>query len=273
MATQQVAKQLTVAQKVTKMKNVINSEEMIARARSIVGTKEAGTFLASCLDLYSANLTGCDPYAVMAQCMKAASLHLPVSNALGFVYVVPYKDKSGNPVPTFMIGYKGLIQLAQRTGQYKYINADMIYEGEQVTYNRITGMMEIAGEAQSDQVIGYFAYFQLLNGFEKCVYWTKEKVIAHAKRYSKAYNSGPWQTNFDAMAMKTVVRQLISKYGIMSIEFANAIVQDNADEVEAEVRENANGEPLMLPETIMGGADAPEARLDEQAPQDGEPDF
>lgn len=269
MATQQ----LTVAQKVTRMKNVINSDEMIARARSIVGTKEAGTFLASCLDLYSANLTGCDPYAVMAQCMKAASLHLPVSNSLGFVYVVPYKGKDGNPVPTFMIGYKGLIQLAQRTGQYKYINADMVYEGENVAYNRITGMVEISGEAVSDKVVGYFAYFQLLNGFEKCVYWTKEKVTAHAKRYSKAFNSGPWQTNFDAMAMKTVVRQLISKYGIMSIEFANAIVQDNADEVEEEVKQNANGEPLMLPEAITAGQDVQETKAEEAVPQDGEPDF
>ena len=266
-------KTLTVAQKVTRMKNVINSDEMIARAQSIVGAKEAGTFLASCLDLYTSNLTGCDPYAVMAQCMKAASLHLPVSNALGFVYVVPYKDKNGNPVPTFMIGYKGLIQLAQRTGQYKYINADMVYEGEEVSYNRITGMMELSGEPASDKVIGYFAYFQLLNGFEKCVYWSREKVTAHAKRYSKAFSSGPWQTNFDSMALKTVVRQLISKYGIMSIEFANVVAQDNADEVEAEVRENANGEELTLPDIIPTEGNVPEAKPEIEAQPDGEPDF
>lgn len=264
------AKQLII-QKVSKMKSMINSDEIIARARNIVGAKEAGTFLASCLDLYTSKLTGCDPYAVMAQCMKAASLHLPISNSLGFVYVVPYKDKSGTPVPTFMIGYKGLIQLAQRTGKYKYINADMVYEGEQVTHNRITGMLEISGAAESDKVIGYFAYFQLLNGFEKCVYWTKERVIAHAKKYSKAYNDGPWQSNFDAMALKTVVRQLISKYGIMSIEFADAIAHDNADEVEPEVRENANGEALVLPEAEpdVQANENPEAAQG----QDGEPDF
>lgn len=271
-----MAKELTAVQtRINTMKGIVQNESIIKRAQGVLG-REAGTFLASCLDLYTSNLTGCDPSAVMAQCMKAAALHLPVSASLGFCYVVPY----GN-VPTFQIGYKGLIQLAQRTGQYKYINADMVYEGEAVVNDRITGDVTITGEPTSDKVIGYFAYFQLLNGFEKCIYWTKEKVTSHAKRYSKAFNNGPWQTNYDAMALKTVIRQLISKYGIMTVEFANAISMDNEDDVESEVNQNANGDAILLPPMETN-----ENKQNEQATpapivmtentsagQDGEPDF
>lgn len=149
------------------------------------------------------------------------------------------------------IADKGIIQLAQRSGQYKYINADVIYQGEQVNYNRVTGMLEITGDKTSDEAIGYFGYFQLMNGFEKASYWSKEKVIAHAKRFSQAYKAGkkdsPWFTSFDAMAMKTVIKQLISKYGPMSVEFANAMANDNADRVEAEVAENANKTAVVIP--------------------------
>ncbi len=270
-----MAKELSAVQlRINTMKGIVANENIIKRAKDVLG-REAGTFLASCLDLYSSNLTDCEPSAVMAQCMKAAALHLPVSNSLGFAYIVPYK---GNP--TFMIGYKGLIQLAQRTGQYKYINADMVYEGETVTNNRISGMVEISGEPVSDKVIGYFAYFKLLNGFEKCIYWTRDRVTSHAKKYSKAFNNSnaPWQTSFDAMALKTVIRQLISKYGIMSIEFANAITQDNEDEVEAEVNQNANGEALVLPSgdaTVEQAEEPPKEQPQVQMPEqkDGEPDF
>ena len=145
---------------------------------------------------------------------------------------------------------KGYIQLAQRSGQYRFLNADVVYEGETAAYNRITGTLEITGQATSDNAIGYFAYFQLLNGFEKAVYWTKEKVTAHAQRYSKAWKDGPWRSNFDAMALKTVVRNLISKYGVMSVEFANAVASDNGDDaIEAEIIENANMTPVEFPAT------------------------
>lgn len=146
---------------------------------------------------------------------------------------------------------KGYIQLAQRSGQYKYINADIVYEGEKVNYDRVTGMLVIEGEAKSEKAIGYFAYFQLLNGFEKAVYWSKEKVLAHAKRFSKQYGNknGSWQTNFDAMALKTVIRNIISKYGIMSVEFANTLAAESVDDkIEAEFTEKANGAEIKLPD-------------------------
>lgn len=231
-----------------KLTATLNNETIQQKFRSIL-EENAGAFMASIIELYQSDsaLQRCDPNKVILEALKAATLKLPINKQLGFAYIIPY----GN-VPTFQMGYKGYIQLAQRSGQYRHINADLVYEGEQVAYNRITGMLEITGTAKSENPIGYFAYFQLLNGFEKCVYWTREKVEAHAKRYSKAWSKqdSPWHTNFDAMALKTVIRNIISKYGVMSVEFANAIVNDGADErIEAEVAENANGRPIVIPET------------------------
>ena len=242
---------------IRQMKGLIASDSMKNRMNNVLG-KEAGTFLASVLDLYTSdtNLMECDPNLVMAECMKAASLHLPVSKALGFAYIIPYKNR-GVPVPQFQLGYKGLVQLAQRTGQYKYINADVVYEGETAEYDRITGMLRITGEATSDKAVGYFAYFQLVNGFEKAIYWSRERVEAHAKRYSKAYNykDAPWQTQFDEMAIKTVLKRIISKYGIMSVEFADAVAKDAEDSIEQEVEQNANGAPILIADAGQGTAE------------------
>lgn len=240
-----------------KLKGILNNETMQQNFRNILA-ENAGAFMASIIELYQSDgaLQKCDPNRVVLEALKAATLKLPINKQLGFAYIIPY-----NNVPTFQLGFRGLIQLAQRSGQYRYINADVVCEGESVNYNRITGMLEISGTAKSETPVGYFAYFQLLNGFEKCVYWTREKVEAHAKRYSKAWSKAdsPWHTNFDAMALKTVLKTIISKYGVMSVEFANAIANDSVDDrVEAEVAQNANGQPIVLP---TGVAPALEAAL------------
>ena len=240
-----------------KLKGILNNETMQQNFRNILA-ENAGAFMASIIELYQSDgaLQKCDPNRVVLEALKAATLKLPINKQLGFAYIIPY-----NNVPTFQLGFRGLIQLAQRSGQYRYINADVVCEGESVNYNRITGMLEISGTAKSETPVGYFAYFQLLNGFEKCVYWTREKVEAHAKRYSKAWSKAdsPWHTNFDAMALKTVLKTIISKYGVMSVEFANAIANDSVDDrVEAEVAQNANGQPIALP---TGAAPALEAAL------------
>lgn len=240
-----------------KLKGILNNETMQQNFRNILA-ENAGAFMASIIELYQSDgaLQKCDPNRVVLEALKAATLKLPINKQLGFAYIIPY-----NNVPTFQLGFRGLIQLAQRSGQYRYINADVVCEGESVNYNRITGMLEISGTAKSETPVGYFAYFQLLNGFEKCVYWTREKVEAHAKRYSKAWSKAdsPWHTNFDAMALKTVLKTIISKYGVMSVEFANAIANDSVDDrVEAEVAQNANGQPIVLP---TGAASALEAAL------------
>lgn len=231
----------------SQLKGVLANETMKKNFENIL-KESAGAFMASIIELYQSdnNLQKCNPNAVVLEALKAATLKLPINKGLGFAYIIPY-----GTTPTFQMGYKGIIQLAQRSGQYKYLNADVIYQGEEVSYNRVTGMLEISGEKTGDEAIGYFAYFQLMNGFEKASYWTKEKVIAHAKRFSQAYKAGkkdsPWFTSFDAMAMKTVLKQLISKYGPMSVEFASAMANDNADRVEAEVAENANKTAVIIP--------------------------
>ena len=118
-----------------------------------------------------------------------------------------------------------------RTGAYKTMNMDNVYEGELRVVNRLTGEIDLNGERISDKVIGYFAYIETVNGFSKSLYWTVQKVISHAKKFSKSYNSGAaiWKQNFDEMAQKTVMRNLISKWGVMSVDLQRAIDLDNAD--------------------------------------------
>lgn len=268
----------------SKLKAVLNNDTMQQNFRNILA-ENSGAFMASIIELYQSdsNLQMCDPNKVILEALKAATLKLPINKQLGFAYIIPYGKM--NPIPTFQIGYKGYIQLAQRSGQYRYINADVVYEGERVTYNRVTGMLEITGEATSETPIGYFAYFQLLNGFEKCTYWTKEKVEAHAKRFSKAWikQDSPWHTNFDAMALKTVIRNIISKYGVMSVEFANAVASDSSvdERIEAEVTENANTIPLVITEAqpkleVQQEEDSQSDAVEEEttsAPADEDPGF
>ena len=192
------------------------------------------SFVASLIDLYSSDtyLQKCNPGAVMKEALKAVSLKLPINKALGFAWIIPYNDgKSGQTLPQFQLGYKGYIQLAMRTGAYKTMNMDNVYEGEVKVVNRLTGEIDLTGERISDKVVGYFAYIETVNGFSKTLYWTLEKVISHAKKFSKSYNSGAaiWKQNFDEMAQKTVMRNLIAKWGVMSVDLQRAIDLDNAD--------------------------------------------
>lgn len=232
-------------QRVMAFKQVLNDMSIRNRVRTSLG-ENAGTFLASMLDLYEGEsaLQSCDPQKVAMECLKAASLNLPLVKGLGFAYVVPYGS-----VPTFIVGYKGMIQLAQRSGQYRFLNADAVYEGEEVRVNRLTGQFEIVGEKKSDKAIGYFAYFQLINGFEKYLYMTADEVTAYGKKYSKAFNSGPWKTEFDAMAKKTVLRRIL-KFGPMSTDMQtveNYEMQAEKARAQAEIDANANGKVIDTP--------------------------
>ena len=153
------------------------------------------------IDLYNGDksLQNCNPEAVALECVKAAALNLPLVKSLGFAYVVAYGS-----TPTFIIGYKGLIQLAQRSGMYKTLNADKVFEGEIQSKDKLSGMIDLNGEAVSDTVVGYFAYFKLTNGFEKILYMTKPEIDTYAKKYSKSFASeySPWKTAYDEMAQK-----------------------------------------------------------------------
>jgi recombination protein RecT len=190
-------------------------------------------FVASLIDLYGgdSHLQKCEPKEVIMEALKAATLKLPINKSLGFAYIVPYK-KNGKQVPTFQIGYKGLIQLAMRTGVYSCINADVVYEGELVKTDKLTGHMDLSGKKKSDTIVGFFAHFETVNGFKKTVYITVDDVKAHAKKFSASYDNqySPWKTNFEAMAIKTPLRHLLGKYGIMSVEMEQAFTNDRDDE-------------------------------------------
>jgi recombination protein RecT len=206
--------------------------------------ENAGAFTASVIDLYGSDkyLQQCNPNQVIMECLKAATLKLPINKQLGFAYIVPYKNK-GVMIPQFQLGYKGYVQLAMRTGQYKHLNAGVIYEGVDITRNILTGEIEFSGEPTSDKPQGYFAHLEMLNGFTKTVYMTKEEVLAHAKRYSKSFGhqNSAWKTNFDEMAQKTVIRKLLSKYGYLSTDMVSALSSD-AEDIDEEIRQEANQE-------------------------------
>lgn len=229
--------------KVNQFKEVLNSASIRAQVKNSM-RENAGAFLSSMLDLYTNDkyLQQCDPEKVAMECLKAAFLKLPISRSLGFAYVVPYKN-----VPTFVLGYKGLIQLAQRSGQYRTINADVVYEGELLGVDKLSGRIDLSGERTGDNVEGYFAYFQLVNGFEKTVYMSREQMDEHVRKYSPSATSvkssySPWTTEYDEMGKKTVLRRLISKYGIMSVEMQNALVDESIVAVSKEVRREAEAE-------------------------------
>ncbi len=236
----------TALKPIDKLKAVLNAESVQQQFENTL-QDQAPLFMASIIDLVGqdAYLQQCDPKLVVAECLKAATLRLPISKSLGFAYIVPYKEK-GTPKPQFQLGYKGMIQLAIRTGQYRYINADKVYKGEVVIKDKMTGDIRIEGEPESKEVTGYFAYIELLNGFKKVVHWTKEEIIEHAKRFSKSYGNkfSAWATDFDAMAKKTVLRHILSKYGILSIEMQMAFHEDaKADReanIQADIESNAN---------------------------------
>lgn len=219
--------------------NFMKSEAVQHRFKEVLG-KKANGFISSLLTIVSNNnlLKEADPNSIMTAAMKAAALDLPIEPSLGFAYVVPYNrsEKVGNQwikhkEAQFQIGYKGLIQLALRSGQLKNINSGIVYEEQFVSYDPVFEELKIDfTKPQGTEVKGYFASVKLINGFEKVTFWTKEQVISHGKRFSKSYGNGPWKTDFDAMAQKTVMKAMVSKYVPLSQEMQMGIVADNQDE-------------------------------------------
>jgi recombination protein RecT len=243
--TQQQTQAVAKVAKMDALKKFIASDSIQQQLATALG-ETGSSFAASIIDLYANDsyLQNCQPAAVVMEAMKAAVLKLPVIKGLGFAFIIPYK-KDGLLVPQFQLGYKGLIQLALRTGQYKHINCDMVYEGELRYKNKLTGEFDFDGEPKSEKIVGYFAHFELLNGFSKTLHMTKERVIAHAQKYSKSYKteSSPWKTEFDAMAKKTVLRGLFSHWGYLSVEMQDALTEDDKDVAEkvlSDIAEHGN---------------------------------
>ena len=231
---------------VDKLKKVINMDSVNQQFKNAL-QDNAPLFIASLIDIYASDKTlqKCEPKTVVMEALKAATLRLPLNRNLGFAYIVPYKGKA-----TMQIGYRGYLQLAQRTGQYRYINADAVLEGELVKADKLTGEIDLSGTATSDKIIGYFAHMETVTGFRKTIFWPAEKVEAHMKRYSQSYKSdySPWKTNFESMALKTVLKALLSKYGIMSIDMISAVNEDQEyeDMAQQDIDENANGEVIDI---------------------------
>ncbi len=276
MTTQSSTAVAAAPKKVDVLKNILNAPSVMEQFNNALA-KSAPTFVASVIDLYNGdtNLQQCEPKAVVMEALKAAVLKLPINKALGYAFIIPFnnsvKDDKGNwvkkMVPTFQMGYKGYIQLAMRTGQYRTINADVVYEGELRKANKLTGEIAFDGEKKSDKVVGYFCYFELLNGFSKTLYMTVEQMAEHAKRYSKGLKKETtvesllnlsnlpvapdsktvgWMGNFHGMAVKTVIRNLLGKYGYLSVEMQQAIVNDTEGDTsenrDSLVHENGNAQ-------------------------------
>lgn len=200
--------------------------------------KRAAAFVTAITSAVATNpgLMECDPGTILSAGLLGETLQLSPSPQLGQYYLVPFKDtKNGRTVAQFQLGYKGYIQLAIRSGQYKKLNALAIKEGELIRWDPLNEELEVKliedeAERAKTPTIGYYAMFEYLNGFRKEMYWSIEKMDAHAKEYSfaykKGYGSSFWLKDFDAMAIKTMLRQLISKWGIMSIDFQKAFEAD-----------------------------------------------
>ena len=202
-----------------------NSESVQRKFEKLLGQKSAG-FISSVLQTVNNNklLASADPATILNAAATAASLDLPINQSLGRAWIVPFKGQA-----QFQIGYKGFVELAQRTGQYRAINAIAIHENQFEGYDmleeRLIGNFTIEG---TGKVVGYAAYFEMLNGFRKTVYWSTESVTKHAKRFSKSFGNGPWATDFDAMAKKTVLKYTLSNWGQLSIEMQTAQLADQA---------------------------------------------
>jgi recombination protein RecT len=249
---QQQGKQALQKSPANIMNSLLNGEAMQDSFIRALGDKDkAGLFAASVLELYSGDdtLQKCEPGLVIKEAMKAAQLDLPLSKSLGFAWVVPrWSGKMQAFIPQFQPGWKGIVQLAQRTAMYRYINCGVVYEGELRKISKLTGELDIEGEASSDKIIGYFAYIQLTNGFSKSSYWTKERMTAHALKYNQESKkagklTGNWAEYFDERAQATVLKHLIAKFGIMSIQMREAVsAEDQTPEELAaqEIASNAN---------------------------------
>lgn len=206
-----------------------------------LGDKERATrFIASISSAVATNqaLQECDAGTILSGALLGESLNLSPSPQLGQYYLVPFNDsKKGYKVAQFQLGYKGYIQLAIRSGQYKKLNVLAIKKGELIKYDPLNEEIEVnliedEEERENAETIGYYAMFEYTNGFRKSLYWSKSKMEKHALKYSKGYAAHKgytfWEKDFDGMAYKTMLRQLISKWGIMSIDMQQAVEKDMA---------------------------------------------
>lgn len=211
-------------------KSLFEREDVKQKFKELLG-KRATSFITSVLQIAAQNslLAKADPLSIYQAAAVAATLDLPLNQNLGFAYIIPYHDKTKGQVAQFQLGYKGFIQLAQRSGQFKSIYAAPIYKGQVVSENPLDGY-EFDFTKKSDDLVGYAARFKLLNGYEATLYMTVDQLKKHGAQYSQTFKKGfgLWKDNFDAMASKTVLKLLLSKFAPLSVDMQKAIVTDQA---------------------------------------------
>ena len=272
--TTEVTKTLTPTQVgVMNFTKSINSSYVQNQLKQVLG-KNAGTFATSLVEVFTndTQLQKCDQKKVIQEAIKAATLKLPLNKQLGYAYILVFNnwDKASRksvPTPQIVLGYRGYIQLAMRTGQYKNINADVVYEGEMIGRDKLSGAIDLSGEKVSEKIVGYFAHFETVNGFSKTLFMSLGEMAGYALKFSPSFKrnadknplptvdalcdmandqavNGPqqgkvgWEGDFNSMAIKTVLRRLLSKYGYLSIEMMSALAEDESSAVEQRNEEN-----------------------------------
>lgn len=243
------------------VKQQVQSPSIKRKFEDVLG-KKAPQFISSLINVVNSNteLKEVDQNSVIAAALVAAALDLPINQNFGYMYLVPYKGKA-QP----QMGYKGYIQLAQRSGQYLHLNAISVYEDEFEGWNPLTEELKYEpnfhDRNKDEKPVGYVGYFKLQNGFEKTVYWTREQIDQHRQKFSKMSGkqkpTGVWATDFDAMALKTVLRNLIGKWGPMTVDMQTAY---NADEevadtspIDEETKDVTPQEPATDITQLIGG--------------------
>ena len=258
----------------------INSSYVQNQLKQVLG-KNAGTFATSLVEVFTndTQLQKCDQKKVIQEAIKAATLKLPLNKQLGYAYILVFNnwDKASRksvPTPQIVLGYRGYIQLAMRTGQYKNINADVVYEGEMDGRDKLSGAIDLSGDKISEKVVGYFAHFETVNGFSKTLFMSLGEMAGYALKFSPSFKrnaeknplptvdalcdmandqavNGPqqgkvgWEGDFNSMAIKTVLRRLLSKYGYLSIEMMSALAEDESSAVEQRNEENNETKPVF----------------------------
>lgn len=270
-----VQNSLVAKKKATGFTAYLTTDAVKEQINKVVGSKNGIRFVTAIVSAVNNNtmLQECTNSSILSGALLGESLNLSPSPQLGQYYLVPFKDKNkGTTLAQFVLGYKGYLQLAIRSGQYKKINVLSIKEGELVRYDPLNEEIEVnliedEEEREKAPTVGYYAMFEYTNGFKKAMYWSRAKMEAHALKYSTGYAADKrkgnqytfWSKDFDGMAYKTMLRQLISKWGIMSIDLVTAIdadmaiVNEDGSKSYVETEEDVNNYAENEPEKIIDG--------------------
>ena len=257
----------------------LTNDAVKANINSIIGGKNGSRFISSVVSAVQANpqLQECTNQSILSGALLGESLNLSPSPQLGHYYLVPFNDKERGQVAQFQLGYKGYIQLAIRSGQYKKLNVLAIKEGELIRFDPLNEEIEVnliddEEKREAAPTIGYYAMFEYTNGFRKALYWSKKKMEQHALKYSAGYRAKKgftfWEKDFDAMAYKTMLRQLISKWGIMSIDMMSAMDADMAVINQDGTKDYVENDSDVFPEAVEVQAEKVALKEPEQKPEE-----